>query len=615
MTAEVTSSAVSKSGGPKPKEARRALRIEDYALVGDCETAALVGKNGSIDWMCWPRFDSPACFAALVGSDQNGYWEIAPAVEVQRITQQYRPDSLILETQFETAQGVAKVIDFMPLRGDNSHLIRIVSGVSGQVPMAMKIAFRFDYGKSVPWVTRLKDGSLRAIAGPNMVVLRTGVPVHGENMHTVAEFTAAPGHDVAFDLAYGPSHLAVPRGIDAHKALEQTESYWKKWMGQCSYHGEWATAVQRSLITLKALTYWPTGGIVAAATTSLPERIGGARNWDYRFCWIRDATLMLNVLMEGGYYQEAGEWKDWLLRAVAGSADQMQIMYGIGGERELSELELKWLSGYEHSSPVRVGNAASEQLQLDVYGELASALHRSREGKLPKNEPAIDLEWKILEHLEQIWRQPDEGIWEVRGGRKHFTHSKVMAWVAFDCAIKSCEQFQLKGPLDRWKEVREEIHRDVCQHGFDAELNSFVQSYGSKNLDAALLMIPKSGFLPPEDPRVVGTVAAIERELTRDGFVLRYKTEETEDGLPPGEGVFLPCSFWLADVYARMGRVDEARALFERLMRLSNHVGLLSEEYDPVEKRLVGNFPQVFSHLALCNTAFNLQNAETKANG
>jgi GH15 family glucan-1,4-alpha-glucosidase len=580
--------------------------IEDYALVGDCETAALVGRDGSIDWLCWPRFDSGACFAAILGTPEHGRWKIAPASPVKHTMRRYRKSSLILETDFETAQGAVTLIDFMPLREKQSDLVRLVRGRRGQVRMQMELSLRFDYGQSVPWVTRMDDGSLRAIAGPNMAVLRTSAPIRGEDLKTVSEFTVHEGETVPFVLTYGASHLSLPEPIDPEASLQKTEAFWREWTGRCTYRGPWAEVVERSLITLKALTYWPTGGILAAPTTSLPEKTGGKRNWDYRFCWLRDATFTLLVLMNAGYLDEASDWQTWLLRAVAGSPEQVQTVYGLSGERQFPERELGWLPGYEGSRPVRVGNAASEQLQLDIYGEIAGVLHHAREAQLPRSGPGIELEWKLLEHLEKIWREPDQGIWEVRGPKRQFTHSKVMAWVAFDRAVQSCEQFGLKGPVDRWRAVRREIHDDVCRHGFDLDLGSFVQSYGSSELDASLLAIAKIGFLPPSDPRIEGTVRAIERNLMRDGFVLRYRTDQIDDGLPPGEGAFLACSFWLADNYLLLGRYNEARQLFERLLGLQNDVGLLSEEYDLDERRLVGNFPQALSHVALVSTAFGL---------
>lgn len=579
-------------------------RIEDYAMIGDCETAALVAKDGSIDWLCWPRFDSSACFAALLGAPENGLWKLSPATPVKSTRRQYRSETLILETEFETESGSVVMIDFMPLRGRQSNLVRIVRGLRGQVRMNMELILRFDYGESVPWVTRVSDTSIRAISGPNMVMLRTSVPIHGEDLRTVCEFTVNEGQSIPFVLSYTLSHLHAANEIDAMAALDKTEIFWRKWSSINTYRGPWADEVNRSLITLKALTYWPTGGIVAAPTTSLPEKIGGERNWDYRICWLRDASFTLWVLMKAGYFQEATAWQNWLLRAVAGSPDQVQIMYGLAGERDLREWELENLPGYEGSKPVRIGNAAAEQRQLDIYGEVASLLHYARGEKLLRNGANIELEWELLNHLEKIWREPDEGIWEVRGPRRQFTHSKVMCWFAFDSAIKRCERFGLKGPLERWRAVREEIYKDVCRNGFNAEIGSFVQSYGSENLDASLLMIPKVGFLPVTDERVQGTIRAIEKRLLRQDFVLRYNTSEDIDGLPPGEGVFLPCSFWLADIYFLSGKYEQGKQLFEKLMQLRNDVGLFSEEYSPGEKRLVGNFPQAFSHVAFLNTIF-----------
>jgi GH15 family glucan-1,4-alpha-glucosidase len=585
-------------------------RIEDYALIGDCETAALVAKDGSIDWLCWPRFDSGACFAALLGTPDNGAWKISPTGDIKRITRHYQKATLILETEFETEHGTAIVVDFMPLRDKHSDLIRLVRCTKGEVPMHMDLTLRFDYGRSIPWVTREKDNLLRAIAGPNMVFLRTTVQHHGDDHKTVADFTIREGETIPFVLSYSPSHLPQPGAIDPEARLRQTQKFWHDWTKRSTYRGIHADAVERSLITLKALTYWHTGGILAAPTTSLPESLGGQRNWDYRFCWLRDATFTMSTLMRAGYFEEASDWQNWLLRAVAGSPKQAQVVYGIAGERQLPELELPWLAGYEGSKPVRIGNAAAEQLQIDVYGEISGAMHNARKGKLPKNEPSVDLESALLDHLEQIWREPDEGIWEVRGPRLPFTHSKVMAWVAFDRAVQSAEQFGMAGPVDRWRAIRDEIHEDVCRNAFDPAMNSFVQSYGSKNLDANLLMIAKSRFLAAPDPRVIGTVEAIEQHLVYNGFVLRYDTQQTEDGLPPGEGVFIPCSFWLADNYTLMGRVADAQNLVDRLFAIRNDVGLLSEEYDVAQKRLVGNFPQAFSHVALLNSIFNLNAAQ-----
>lgn len=582
--------------------------IEDYALIGDCETAALVARDGSIDWLCWPRFDSGACFAALLGSEGNGRWLITPADPSPRITRRYRNGSLILETEFETPEGAVTLIDFMPLRGVASDLVRLAVGQRGQVMMRTELVVRFDYGSAVPWVTRLEDGTgLRAVAGPDMVVLRTPAPLRGEDLKTVGEFTISAGEVVSFVLTYGPSHLPLPEPLDPQTALDDTVAFWADWSSHCRHAGGWRDAVLRSHITLKALTYAPTGGIVAAPTTSLPERIGGPRNWDYRFCWLRDATFTLISLMDAGYYEEAKAWRDWLLRAVAGSPSQIQIMYGLSGERRLSEWEVPWLAGYEGSRPVRVGNAAQSQRQLDVFGEVMDALHQARRGGLDTTEAGWALQRALVQHLETIWSEPDEGIWEVRGGRRHFTHSKVMAWVALDRAIRGIEEFGLSGPLKRWRALRSRIHEEVCRQGFDPDLGSFVQSYGSRHLDASLLMLPLVGFLPPDDPRVRGTVAAIEqRLLVEDTFVRRYDTEEAFDGLPPGEGAFLACSFWLADNLLLQRREAQARALFERLLALRNDVGLLAEEYDPVARRQVGNFTQAFSHIALANTARNL---------
>jgi GH15 family glucan-1,4-alpha-glucosidase len=588
-------------------------RIEDYGLIGDCETAALVARDGSIDWLCWPRFDSDACFAALLGRAEHGRWQIAPRDPLPRVTRRYRLNTLILETLFETADGAATLIDFMPPRGANSNIVRLVVGERGRVAMCSELVLRFGYGAIVPWVTRLEDRTLRAIAGPDMVVLRTPVELRGENMTTVGEFDVVAGEIIPFVLTYGPSHLPPPPAPDPADALAATEAFWTEWVGNGETDGPWSEAVVRSLITLKALTYGPTGGMVAAPTTSLPERLGGARNWDYRFCWLRDATRTLLALMDAGYYEEAQAWREWLSRAAAGRPDQIQIMYGIAGERRLTEWELPWLPGYEGSCPVRVGNDAHRQLQLDVYGELMNAIHHARQSRLTPSESGWALQIALLQHLEHAWREPDESIWEVRGGARHFTYSKVMAWVAFDRAIQDAETYRLDGPVHRWRELRAEIHADVCRRGFDRELGSFVQSYESTALDASLLLIPLVGFLPIDDPRMRGTIAAIERHLLADGFVLRYDTCETRDGLPPGEGAFLACSFWLADVYVLQGRLTEARRLFDRLLAVRNDLGLLSEEYNAKERRQVGNFPQAFSHVGLVISAFNLTRADTPA--
>ncbi|HEX7273476.1 MAG TPA: glycoside hydrolase family 15 protein [Casimicrobiaceae bacterium] len=589
------------------------MPIEHYALIGDCQTAALVGRDGSVDWLCWPRFDSAACFAALLGTPENGRWRIAPKSARWAVARRYRRDTLILETDFETAEGAVRVIDFMPVRESVSDLVRIVVGRAGRVTMRMELVLRFGYGASVPWVSRLDDGSLRAIAGPDMTVLRTPVDLRGEGLKTLADFTVAAGETIPFVLTYGASYQPIASPIDAQAVLEATEEFWHKWASRCAYEGEWSGAVSRSLITLKALTYAPTGGIVAAPTTSLPERIGGVRNWDYRYCWLRDATLTLLALMNAHYFEEAEAWRRWLERAVAGTPEQAQIMYGLAGERRLDEWTVEWLSGYAGSRPVRIGNAAAAQFQLDVYGEVIEALLFARKGGLPADSVTWGIQRQLLHHLATVWTTPDHGVWEVRGPRRHFTYSKVMAWVAVDRAIQSVEQFGVQGPLRRWRALRRRIHDDVCRRGFNSRLNSFVQSYGSTDLEASLLLIPLTGFLPPEDPRVRGTLAAIERDLTVDGLVLRYRTRRSIDGLPKGEGFFLACSFWLADNLVLQGRRDEAKALFERLLALRNDVGLLAEEYDLRSRRMLGNFPQAFSHVALVNTAFNLTRREKPA--
>ncbi|HML14532.1 MAG TPA: glycoside hydrolase family 15 protein [Xanthobacteraceae bacterium] len=588
-------------------------RIEDYALIGDCETAALVSREGSIDWLCWPRFDADACFASLLGTPEHGRWQIAPRERPLRITRRYRPKTLILETRFETADGAALLIDFMPLRGRNSNVVRLVTGEHGRVVMFMELILRFGYGAIVPWVTRLDDQMLRAIAGPDMVVLRTPISFRGEDMTTVGEFEAIAGETTPFMLTYGASHLPPPAAPDPEAALAQTEAFWTEWVDKGDTVGEWSDAVVRSLITLKALTYAPTGAIVAAPTTSLPEALGGERNWDYRFCWVRDATRTLIALMDAGYYDEAQAWREWLLRAAAGSPEQMQIMYGVAGERRLMEWEVPWLPGYEGARPVRVGNDAHRQLQLDVYGEMMDAIQQARQHSLTPTVSGWELQIALLQHLEEAWRQPDESIWEVRSGARHFTFSKVMCWVAFDRAIRAVEMQRLEGPVGRWRELRSEIHDEVCRRGFDPTLGRFVQSYDSQELDASLLLIPLVGFLPIDDPRVAGTIAAIEKHLFVDGYVQRYDTCKSEDGLPPGEGAFLACSFWLVDAYALQGRLAEARRLFERLLAVRNDLGLLSEEYDPKDGRQIGNFPQAFSHVALVISAFNLSRADRPA--
>jgi GH15 family glucan-1,4-alpha-glucosidase len=587
-------------------------RIEDYALIGDCMAAALVARDGSIDWLCWPRFDSDACFAALLGEKKHGRWLVAPRNQEARISRRYRHNTLILETRFECREGAATLVDFMPMNKSGSSIVRMVVGERGRVPMHTEFILRFGYGAVVPWVERLQDRTLRAIAGPHMVVLRTPVKLRGRNLTTIGEFEVKAGETVPFVLSYGPSHLPPPAALDPGKALAATETFWTRWAGKCRSAGRWSDEVVRSVITLKALTYAPTGGIVAAPTTSLPEELGGTRNWDYRFCWLRDATFTLLAAMNAGYYEEACAWRDWLVRAVAGSPRQAQILYGIAGERRTSEWEVPWLPGYEGAKPVRIGNKAHERLQLDVYGEVMDAFYQARKGGLGRSDAAAALQIALLDHLETVWREPDESIWEVRGGRHQFTYSKIMAWVAFDRAVKSVEMFG-RGTVvlaNRWRQLRAEIHDEVCRRAFDPELGSFVQAYGRKELDASLLQIPIVGFLPADDPRVIGTVAAIERNLMDDGFVLRYRSETAPDGLPPGEGAFLACSFWLVDAYVLQKRWQDARALFERLIALRNDVGLLSEEYDPRARRQVGNFPQAFTHVALVNSAIGLTSAE-----
>nr|WP_152762310.1 glycoside hydrolase family 15 protein [Paraburkholderia franconis] len=678
-------------------------RIEDYALIGDGHTAALVSRDGSVDWLCWPRFDSGACFAALLGTEDNGRWLIAPAADTnaadtahddlhagaqqheeeshcatsnakqepkpdekpvprqagkrpaqaagsdgrkartkaaarrtnvaarraheeqhqgddstarqhgyaRSTRRRYRGETLILETDFETPEGAVTLIDFMPPGNGWSEMIRIVVGKRGTVKMRMELVLRFDYGFSIPWVSRLThDSGIKAIAGPDTVALRTPVDLRGENMKTVAEFTVAEGERVPFSLTYSASHLRIPPAHDPHTALARTENYWLEWAARGTVEGKYAPAIRRSLLTLKALAYEPTGGIVAAPTTSLPERMGGSRNWDYRYCWLRDATITLLAMMRGGYYDEARAWRSWLGRVMAGSPEQLQIMYGLAGERRLPEFELDWLPGYEGSKPVRVGNNAVGQLQLDVYGEVMNALHLARVGGLQADETAWNVQCAMLKHLETIWEEPDEGIWETRGGRQQFAFSKVMAWVAFDRAVKSAEAFDLPAPLDHWRAVRAHIHADVCAKSWNPELNAFTQTYGGDALDASVLLMPLLGFLPPSDPRVAGTVDAIEKHLVHDGLVLRYRTTEVDDGLPPGEGTFLACSFWMVDNLALQGRVEQAREMYERLLALANDVGLLAEEYDPVSARLVGNFPQGFSHVALVHTGLNLMKHE-----
>jgi GH15 family glucan-1,4-alpha-glucosidase len=580
-------------------------RIEDYALIGDCMSAALVAADGSIDWLCWPRFDSEACLAALLGTPEHGRWLIAPR-DKARTTRRYRPDTLVLETCFETAAGAALVVDFMPRRAANSTIVRLVIGTRGQLKMHSELILRFGYGAIVPWVSRVESGALRAIAGPDMVALNTPVHMRGKDLTTIGEFTISRGETIPFVLTYSPSHLPLPKPVDPATALTDTETFWREWSAKSRPAGPWSEAVRRSIITLKALTYGPTGGIVAAPTSSLPERLGGKRNWDYRFCWLRDATLTLLGAMHAGFLEEAQAWREWLLRAVAGSPDQLQIMYGIGGERRLTEWEVPWLPGYENSQPVRIGNAAHTQLQLDVFGEIMDVHHQARRCGLSTNESGWDAQIAFLSHLDKVWKEPDHGIWEMRGPPQHFTYSKVMAWVAYDRAIKSAAAFGLPGPVDEWHKLRDIICDDVCEHGYDQELGTFTQAYGSKQLDANLLLLPCVGFLPVSDPRIARTIAAVERRLLSGGFVMRYSTHDVKDALPPGEGAFLACSFWLVDAYLLQHRYDEAEALFRRLVGLRNDVGLLSEEYDPQDKRLIGNFPQAFSHLALINSAYNL---------
>ncbi|MDQ0937835.1 glycoside hydrolase family 15 protein [Streptomyces turgidiscabies] len=588
--------------------------IEDYALIGDMQTAALVCRDGTVDWLCLPRFDSHAVFAGLLGTEEHGFWRLGPAhaTDAQPPTaarRRYRGDSLILESEWDTSRGTVRVTDFMPPRDGAPQLIRIVEGVSGRVPMRSTLRMRFSYGRVVPWVHR-HEGRTVAVAGPDSVWFDTTAETYGKSLTTYSDFTVAPGDRIAFTISWEPSHKQPPALPEPEQSLEATEEFWREWVEQCTYHGPYREAVVRSLITLKALTYAPTGGIVAAPTTSLPEDIGGVRNWDYRYTWLRDAAITLSSLLRTGYRDEARAWREWLLRAVAGDPENLQIMYGIAGERELGEAELDWLPGYENSGPVRVGNGAAHQLQLDVYGEVTEALHLAHMTGLARNDYASLLQLKLIRYLERHWDEPDEGIWEVRGPRRHFVHSKVMAWVAVDRTIKLIESGDADGPLEQWRELRDDIHRDVCEKGYDKERNTFTQSYGSKELDASLLLIPQMGFLPPDDKRVIGTIEAIQRELsTPDGFILRYPTsggDENLDGLPGDEGAFLACSFWMADDLAMIGRVDEARKLFEKLLDLRNDLGLLAEEWDPRLKRQVGNFPQAFSHVPLIDTALRL---------
>ena len=594
------------------------MRIEDYAVIGDCHTAALVGRNGSIDWLCMPRFDSDACFAALLGEPKHGRWLIAPDRRVQayktgkppHVTRRYRGDSLILETEFATRTGRVRVIDFMPAEAPSRSLVRIVEGISGHVAMETEIVIRLDYGITIPWVDRVDSKTITAIAGPHLLCLRSPAKLHGENMRTVARFTVKKGERVPFILSYRQSHRAMPVAIDADIALEQTEKYWAAWTGICRVKGKWRKEVMRSLITLKSLSYQPTGGIVAAVTTSLPEQIGGTRNWDYRYCWLRDATFTLLAFLNAGYTEEANIWQHWLMRAIAGAPEQLQTMYSVMGDRRLDEIELPHLPGYENSRPVRIGNGAARQLQLDIFGELADVMSQARKGGLPTAPRRAEIREIFLKHLEKVWNKPDEGIWEIRGAPQHFVHSKVMTWVAFDRAINS--RLGDKKASARLRKIADRIHKDICAKGVDPKRGCFVQAYGSTRMDASLLLLPLVGFLPATDKRIRKTVAEIENKLVRKGLVLRYETEGGVDGLPPGEGAFLACSFWLVDNYIMMGRHKDARRLFNRLKRHGNDVGLFAEEYDPKDKRMLGNFPQAFSHVALINTALNLMMQEEK---
>jgi GH15 family glucan-1,4-alpha-glucosidase len=575
-------------------------------MIGDCLTAALVSKQGSIDWLCLPHFDSPACFAALVGTPENGHWSIAPADPVKTVSRNYRDGSLILETHFETESGSATLIDCMVPGSETPELLRVVVGTRGEVRMKLEVILRFDYGSIVPWV-RKTDRGISAIAGPDTIRLSSDVELQGKDMKTEAEFTVKEGRQVSFEMGWFPSHKNEPAALDIDAAMRETEKWWGEWSGRCTYQGKWKDAVVRSLVTLKGLTFLPTGGIVASPTTSLPEQLGGVRNWDYRFCWVRDATFTLQALLNAGYMEEAREWREWLLRAIAGSPSELNIVYGLRGERRLTELELPWLEGYEKSAPVRIGNAAYQQFQLDIFGEVFGTLHEAAEAGLGSSKhPRLDIAQAMLEFLETGWEKPDHGIWEMRGPRRHFVHSKMMAWVAVDRLLRWAERRSFETDIPRWEKLRSTIHEQVCRQGFDAELNSFVQYYGGKHLDASVLMMPLVGFLPPDDARVIGTVRAIETSLMENGFVGRYTQDPKVDGLPHGEGTFLPCSFWLVDNYVLLGRHEDAVKMFERLLEVRNDVGLLSEEYDAVEKRQLGNFPQAFSHVGLVNTAFNL---------
>ncbi|MFG1813265.1 glycoside hydrolase family 15 protein [Kribbella sp. NPDC049174] len=593
--------------GPKSVPERR---IEDYALIGDTQTAALVSKQGSIDWLCFPRFDSPACFAALLGTDDNGHWRLSPRNADARSSRHYRGDTLVLETEWSTSTGSVRVIDFMPPRDKAPDVVRIVEGISGRVAMRSELRLRFDYGQVVPWVRRV-DGQVVAIAGPDAVSLRSDVHQYGRDFATYADFEISAGERAWFVLTWHPSHEPVPEPTDALAALEPTATYWTDWIARSTDVDGFEAEVTRSLLTLKALTYSPSGGLVAAPTTSLPESLGGPRNWDYRFCWLRDATMTLTAMLRSGFTEEAHAWRDWLLRAIAGAPTDLQIMYGVTGERRLTEFEADWLPGFGGSKPVRIGNAAAEQLQIDVFGEVMDVLALARETQIGPSEDAWAMQRGLMRHLTDVWDEPDEGIWEVRGGRQHFTYSKVMAWVAFDRAARAVERFGMSGPARQWWATADQIHREVCEKAFDTDRGTFTQSYGSKALDASVLLIPQVGFLPPDDPRVIGTVEAVQKELGYDGFVRRYITDHVDDGLPGDEGAFLICSFWLADSLALIGRVGEARAMYDRLVALRNDVGLLAEEYDPVSGRMLGNFPQAFSHLGLVNTAWHLNSTET----
>jgi GH15 family glucan-1,4-alpha-glucosidase len=593
-----------------------AALIEDYALLGNCKTAALVARDGSLDWLCFPRFDSPACFAALLGETENGRWKLAPSQDVRHIERRYLDGTLILQTQFETATGRARLIEFMPM-GAGNHVVRIIEGLEGEMAFAMDLSIRFDYGSSVPWVEKHGPHTLTAVAGPEMLVLRTPSALEAMDHHTTSHFRVESGQRRVFILSHQPSNEPIAEALDGEAALKEAESFWLEFSNRCPDVGPWTEQVKRSLITLKAMTYLPTGGIVAAVTTSLPEQIGGERNWDYRFCWLRDATMTLLAFMNLGYFEEANAWRAWLMRSVAGNPEQIQIMYGLGGERRLPELELPWLKGYEGSSPVRIGNGAATQMQLDVYGEVADAMTQAIKGGLPRPPRSVAISKVIMPFLEEVWHKPDQGIWEIRSEPRHFTHSKVMAWVAFDRnasliehSAKTEEELEL---ARHYRGVAGQIHADVCEHGFDTQMGSFVQTYGGKELDASLLQIALTGFLPANDPRVIGTVAHIERSLMQNGLLLRYDSERSDDGVSGHEGTFLVCSFWLADVYVLLGREAEARELFDRLCGLCNDVGLLSEQYDSRSQRMLGNFPQAFSHIGIINTALNLHRVECPA--